>query len=97
MRVQLAEVLSVRAHVCVQVLLDAGVKVADAVVLGSGAAGGGGGELEADAQILAAVLQVPAHHACVCVCLCVVAMCQAGALAWLSCAADSPVGRSCLC
>eukprot|EP00879_Flechtneria_rotunda_P014393 GHRR01015040.1.p1 GENE.GHRR01015040.1~~GHRR01015040.1.p1 ORF type:complete len:1094 (+),score=407.36 GHRR01015040.1:691-3972(+) len=40
----------------VKVLLEAGIKTADAVVLGSGAAGGG--ELEADARILAAVLQV---------------------------------------
>lgn len=40
----------------VQVLLDAGIKTADAIVLGSGPSVGA--ELEADARILAAVLQV---------------------------------------
>jgi hypothetical protein len=45
--------------VCVQVLLDAGIKNADAVVLGSGPPTGN--ELEADARILAAVLQVRAR------------------------------------
>jgi len=39
-----------------QVLLDAGIKSTDAVVLGSGPPAGA--ELEADARILAAVLQV---------------------------------------
>lgn len=46
--------------VCYQVLLDAGIKTADAVVLGSGPPVGA--ELEADARILAAVLQV--SHTC---------------------------------
>jgi hypothetical protein len=39
-----------------QVLLEAGIKTADAVVLGSGPPVGA--ELEADARILSAVLQV---------------------------------------
>jgi hypothetical protein len=45
--------------VCGQVLLEAGIKTADAVVLGSGPPAGN--ELEADARILAAVLQVRGH------------------------------------
>lgn len=40
----------------VQVLLEAGIKTADAVVLGSGSAAGG--DLESDARVLAAILQV---------------------------------------
>jgi hypothetical protein len=47
---------------CCQVLLDAGIKTADAVVLGSGPPVGA--ELEADARILAAVLQVRPQQAC---------------------------------
>lgn len=39
-----------------QVLLEAGIKTADAVVLGSGSAAGG--DLESDARVLAAILQV---------------------------------------
>jgi hypothetical protein len=39
-----------------QVLLEAGIKAADAVVLGSG--GSAGGDLESDARVLAAILQV---------------------------------------
>jgi hypothetical protein len=39
-----------------QVLLEAGIKTADAVVLGSG--GSAGGDLESDARVLAAILQV---------------------------------------
>jgi hypothetical protein len=39
-----------------QVLLEAGIKTADAVVLGSGSSAGG--DLESDARVLAAILQV---------------------------------------
>jgi hypothetical protein len=39
-----------------QVLLEAGIKAADAVVLGSG--GSAGGDLQSDARVLAAILQV---------------------------------------
>lgn len=66
-----------------QVLLEAGIKTADAVVLGSGPPVGA--ELEADARILSAVLQVRRQTAAaVWACAVTAADRQLEACSWLS-------------